>query len=390
MGIDQGVALKDNRQGKKMILVFSTAFLPLIGGAELAILEIAKRLSDFKFIVICARLKRYLEKEEEIENIKVYRVGFGFWFDKYLLPFLGFIKAKTLKPHFIHAYLASYGALAALFYKIKYKNTPFILTLQEGSSLARLKMKSLFLAPLYKLIFKKADVITTISRYLASYAQSIHSKIKPILIPNGVDFQYFSQEFSYGEIDELKTKLGIKPYDKVIVTVSRLVFKNAVDDLIKALAILKNKIEDLKLIVIGEGKEKKYLYPLVDVLGLENKVLFLGTISPRELPKYLKITDIFVRPSRSEGMGSAFLEAMAAGVPVIATPVGGIVDFLTDKKTGLVCQVNNSEDLASKIETCLTDQALKEKIVKNASVLVKEKYDWSIIAEKMRLIYESF
>ena len=118
-------------------------------------------------------------------------------------------------------------------------------------------------------------------------------------------------------------------------------------------------------------------------------MFFLGFIPYDKLPLYLKASDIFIRPSRSEGLGNSFIEAMSAGVPVIATPVGGIPDFLTDGETGLFCDPENPADIAEKIKLILDDDNLRKNIVKKARELVEEKYDWNKIVEDYRRLYET-
>ena len=80
---------------------------------------------------------------------------------------------------------------------------------------------------------------------------------------------------------------------------------------------------------------------------------------------------------------------MAVGVPVIATPVGGIPDFLIDGETGLFCEVNNPKSIAEKVKILMESSELREKIVKNARQMIKEKYNWEIIAEKMKNIFNN-
>jgi glycosyltransferase involved in cell wall biosynthesis len=92
--------------------------------------------------------------------------------------------------------------------------------------------------------------------------------------------------------------------------------------------------------------------------------------------------DVFVRPSLSEGLGNSFLEAMALGLPIIGTKVGGIPDFLKDGETGLFCQVNNPEDVARKIRMIKGDPILREKLIKNGQGLVKTFYSWETIVSK--------
>ncbi|MEK7176313.1 MAG: glycosyltransferase family 4 protein, partial [Patescibacteria group bacterium] len=119
---------------------------------------------------------------------------------------------------------------------------------------------------------------------------------------------------------------------------------------------------------------------------LQNKVVFVGFVPPEKLPEYLWASDIFVRPSLSEGLGNSFIEAMAAGLPIIGTPVGGIPDFLKDGETGLFCEPNNPQNIAEKVKLLLVDNSLRQKIIANGQKLVAEKYDWDLIAEKTRQI----
>ena len=115
--------------------------------------------------------------------------------------------------------------------------------------------------------------------------------------------------------------------------------------------------------------------------------MFLGLVLPDQVPKYLAISDIFVRPSISEGLGNVFLEAMAVGVPIIGTPVGGIPDFLKHEETGLFCKPNNPKSIAEAVKKILENKELQEKLIDNGKELVKRKYDWDIIAEQMNKIF---
>ncbi|MFC1613578.1 glycosyltransferase family 4 protein [Patescibacteria group bacterium] len=144
----------------------------------------------------------------------------------------------------------------------------------------------------------------------------------------------------------------------------------------------------IKLLIAGVGKLENKLKKLTEILGLEKQVIFLGHIDQNELPKYLWVSDIFCRPSLSEGLGISFLEAMAAGLPVIATPVGGIPDFLDDGKTGLFCKTRDPKSIADAVSRLLKDKVLYDKISGNGLGLVKEKYDWDGISLQMIGIYK--
>jgi glycosyltransferase involved in cell wall biosynthesis len=163
-----------------------------------------------------------------------------------------------------------------------------------------------------------------------------------------------------------------------------LVLKNAADDIIRALARLP---KDTVLAILGDGPDRAMLEELAASEGAGNRVRFLGTVAHAELPAYLQAADVFIRPSLSEGMGNSFIEAMAAGVPVIATLVGGIPDFLKDGETGLACEVRNPASIAAAVTRFRENAELRARIVTAARKLVTEKYDWNDIAKSMGEVF---
>ena len=386
----------DEKSAKKNILIFSIAYAPFVGGAEVAVREITDRLGDYEFDMLTARLSPRIARFEKIGNVNVYRLGFGFGFDKYLFLFLAPLKALFLNKKRSYALswsiMAAYAGFAGLFFKLVRPGTPFLLTLQEGDPLPEIERKVRLVWPIFKKIFLKADHIQAISNFLADWARKIGYKGALSVVPNGVDTQKFKiQPSSRAQVEgnskfkiaDFKEKLKIKSEERVIITVSRLVKKNGVEDIIKAAQDLR-----FKLLIIGKGEQEEYLKDLTKKLNLEDNVLFLGEVSHKDLPQYLWISDVFVRPSLSEGLGNAFLEAMAAGVPVIGTKVGGIPDFLREGETGLFCEVQNPKSIAEKIETLLKDKKLRLRLVENGRKLVEEKYNWDSIARQIENIFK--
>lgn len=153
-------------------------------------------------------------------------------------------------------------------------------------------------------------------------------------------------------------------------------------DIIEALKYLP---ENFVFLVLGNGPLEKSLKLKVESSKLGNRVKF-GYVPHSEMPKYLKISDFFVRPSLSEGLGNSFLEAMATSLPVIATPVGGIPDFLKDGDTGYFCEVGKPKTIADAIMKFENNLEQKNSIVENAKSMVVEKYDWNMIAMDIKTI----
>ena len=392
----------------KKILIFSLVYVPYVGGAELATKNETDRINDIAFDMVTLRFDSSLPKVEKNGNITVYRIGFTkksptmadlvkfpLAINKLLFPFLACFKAHQLykKNNYdaVWGMMAAYAGFGAMFFKTWHPRVKYLLTLQEGDPIEHYFEKVGILRPLFHKVFTKADFVQVISTYLGKWARDMGYQGELKVVPNAVDAAHFSQVYSQAELEELKKKLGKDENDKFVITTSRLALKNAVDDVIKSLPYLPANI---KFVILGIGPDEAKLKNLVAELKLENRVIFLGHVDHKDMPKYLKISDIFIRPSLSEGLGNSFIEAMAAEVPVVATPVGGIVDFLFDPEknpdkepTGLFCNVRDPQSIAAKIKMFLEDKEQTARIVANAKKLAFAKYDWNIIASDMRNIF---
>lgn len=381
------------------VAVFSFAYNPFEGGAEIAAREIIKRLPETHFSILTYKFNKNWISQEGRDNAEILRLGkgrsgdkyYGRIWDKIFYIFKAWKEAERLHSQkrfdAIWAIMASYGGIAALFFKLRHPRVPFLLTIQEGDSEKHLLFGKLGLVGILgKYIMRSADYIQAISYYLKDFVKKRGVKCPIEIVPNGVDMGLFNTHYSSSEIKAVFENLGIKD-DYVVTTVSRLVYKNGIDILIEAIAEFKKKRPNIKCLIIGGGPEYKKLKVKSEKLKVDNNVIFLGQIKQKDIPLYLKISDVFVRSSRSEGLGNVFLEAMAAGVPVIGTPVGGIVDFLQDKKTGFYMKINDFKDLAEKINFIINNSDLRERVVNNAKELIKQNYSWDIIARTFRNIF---
>ena len=365
----------------KRALIFSIAYYPHVGGAEIAVKEITDRVPDIEWHMITCALSPDLPQQEKIGSVHVHRVSCS----KYLFPFVAWRYAHKLYSKipfdFTWSIMAAYAGFANLFFKMTHANVPFLLTLQEGDPIEYIKRKVWFIYPLFRLIFKRADKIQAISKFLASFGRDMGHD-KPIeVIANGVDVSLFSQHISHEKKSDLSVRMSKKENEIYLVTTSRLVYKNAVDDIISSLTILPAHIS---LVIIGKGEEGPRLSEQAERLSVIDRVKFVGFIPHEDIPLYFSICDIFVRPSRSEGFGNSFIEAMAAGLPVVATPVGGIVDFIDDQETGVFCCPDNPKSLAEAIMSLVNNHQLVKKIVAGGYERVVSEYSWDHIAQKMR------
>ncbi|MBI4692190.1 MAG: glycosyltransferase family 4 protein [Candidatus Terrybacteria bacterium] len=378
-------------ENRKKILIFSLVYYPNpIGGAEVAIKEITDRIDpkDIEFHMVTLRFDSNLPKIEKIGNVGVHRVGGN----KLSFPFLAFLKARQLhkknKYDAIWAMMAAYAGFAALFFKLTHPKVPYLLTLQEGDPIDYIKKKVRFVYPLFRMIFTKADVIQVISNFLGDWARRMGFNGPIEFIPNGFSKESFFDKYSVEEVEELKKKFGKKKDDVYLVTVSRLVHKNAVDDVIRAMQFLPANIY---FIVVGGGPDEEMLKNLAKDFGVAKRVKFIGQVDRTETAKYRKISDIFIRPSRSEGMGNSFISTMVAKLPIITTQEGGIADFLFDARrnpdkptTGWAVDKDSPEQIAEAVKDILTHPEQVKKVVENAYNLAVRDYNWDFIAKDMR------
>lgn len=392
---------------KKKILIFSLAYYPKhIGGAEVAIKEITDRLSsdEYEFHLVCNRFDSLLPKEEQIGNVQVHRIGLTtnnpsmadlrklpLHLNKIIYQWAAFFEAKRLhkKYHFdaVWAMMAHSTGVPAAKFKKAFPEVKYVLTLQEGDPPEYIEKKMKIFGHAFDKAFTRADVIQVISTFLGNWAKRKGFLGEPVLIPNAVNTAHFAQDYSTDQLREVRREFGYRDDDILLVTTSRLVHKNAVDDVVRAIALLP---EQVKFIVFGTGPDEEKLKALISTLGVSDRVQLRGQIGHAEMPKYLKACNIFIRPSRSEGMGNSFVEAMAAELPVIATQEGGIADFLFDAKrnpdkgtTGWAVNADSPEQIRDAVLDIMASPERTHDVVVRAKAMAIEKYDWNLIARRM-------
>jgi glycosyltransferase involved in cell wall biosynthesis len=142
------------------------------------------------------------------------------------------------------------------------------------------------------------------------------------------------------------------------------------------------------LVLVGDGSERARLERRAEALSVRHAVRFVGEVEHENTVAYLRLAEVFVRPSRSEGLGTAFLEAMASGLPVVGTPVGGIPDFLRDGENGLLVKPGSAEALTEAVDRLLSDGRLGRELAASAAALVRSRYRWDHIAEQIAALYD--
>lgn len=197
-----------------------------------------------------------------------------------------------------------------------------------------------------------ADTVIVNAEALRTEGQSLGMQTSWVLHQNGVD----TERFDVGPSDAMaKTALGLDPARPVVGTIGRLEGRKGQDQLITAAATLLARAQGSapQVIVVGDGPTRAALEVQARELGIAGSVRFLGELA--DVRPALRAMDLFVLPSREEGMSNAILEAMAAGRPVVATDVGGNGEILDDGRTGVLVPGGDCDAMAAAIARLLHD-----------------------------------
>jgi len=209
-----------------------------------------------------------------------------------------------------------------------------------------------------------------------------------ITIPNGVDVDRFKPSESAGEL--FRESQSISNSSKVILFSGRLSFEKRVDLLIKAFKKLLRYMPEALLLILGDGPQKGDLIALAERFNIQKQVLFLGRIEHDDklIPAIYNATDVFVLPSAFETQGLSVLEAMACGKTVIATSVGGVVDLIRNKYSGLLVRFNDVEELTNALKNILIDDQTRQQIGEVAR-RTAQAYSIAVTTHKLISMYES-
>ncbi|MCP6718279.1 MAG: glycosyltransferase family 4 protein [Patescibacteria group bacterium] len=225
-------------------------------------------------------------------------------------------------------------------------------------------------------VAKNADTIITPSQYLKNIVKGWGVPEQNIqAIYNALE-QLFEPHISK---EEIKKKIGIK--GDIILSIGRLTPWKGFSALIDIFPELLKENPDFKLIIVGEGEEKKKLELRVEKLRLKDNVKLVGKISHQDIPLYFRAADIFVLNSGYEGLPHVVLEAMQFGVPVVISNKGGNPELIKDSFNGFLIEYNNEEQIKNTLLKLWQDTSLQKKFIENSKEKLKE-FSWENLVNK--------
>ncbi|MDG6223387.1 MAG: glycosyltransferase family 4 protein [Candidatus Bathyarchaeota archaeon] len=239
-----------------------------------------------------------------------------------------------------------------------------------------------------KKLMNRSDALIAVSKYTVNELTDLYgiSTEKIHVIYNGVDIQKFKPRPNK---IELRQQFGLEPDNKIVLFVGRLYHRKGLEPLLRSIPLVLKEFSNVTFAISGTGfKEKEEsLRNLAKELNIEKDVKFLGYVPDEKLPELYSASDIFVLPAIYENFPFAILEAQSTALPVISTNVGGIPEFLEDRKNGFVIEAGDEPELTQKLLTLLQNPDLAKKMGDLGREMIEQKLSWNIITNQVIDLY---
>ncbi len=394
---------------KKRVLIFSLAYYPVYpSGAEASLKEITDRIdpSEIEFHLVTTRYYTGWPALEQLGNVLVHRIGITqttkpersdlgkmpLHLNKPLYQFLAAWKGLQLHRKYkydaIWAMMAHSAGVPAAIFNLFHNEVPFVLTLQEGDPPQQIERTMRPLWPLFSRAFTKASVVQAISSFLGDWARRRNFTGLLKIIHNGANPKDVNEQIDPVEVEAARKALNKQPGEVILMNTARIETQKAPDISVRALKFLP---ENVRLVLVGGGAEEESVKALAKELDVAHRVLLTGQVDRSQVTAYRKNADIFVCASRSEGLGLAFLSAMASRLPIIATQEGGLADFIFDAKrnpdkptTAWAVDKDQPEQIAQAVQEILADPEKTKRVTDEARAMILRSYNWDTIAKEMK------
>ncbi len=364
----------------RRVLLVTNDLGPRAGGIESFILGLLEQLDGSEIVIFTSSAPDSQGFDLELKN----RLGVEIIRDraKILLPTPRVNRAASKIISDYQSEIIWYGAMAPLAWMsghLKRNGAKRQITLTHGHEVWWSKVWPF--TQIMRAIARNLDLVG----YLGDYT---HHAMLPILgatqakrIAPGIAIDHFTPGPKSQSLLEEHNLVG----KQVIISVGRLVHRKGQDQLIESMPLILAKIPEAVLLIIGSGPYLAKLASLVKRHNLEQHVRFIGRLSFKELPDYFRLGDLFAMPSRSrffglevEGLGIVYLEASAAGIPVVAGNSGGAPDAVLNGETGLVVNGKDTSEISDAIIKILQNHDLRLAMSARGRSWVVEMWSWKI------------
>ncbi len=372
------------------ICILSVDFLPNIGGIAAHVYELAKALQKLgnEVTIVTFRDVYPASREETIDGLHVVRIYLprnnvllypAFALFEYF-SIRRIIKAKKIDLLHSH-YVFPDGLVSRL-----QPGVPGIATEHTSGFLDRLERGRML--GLYRRVYARMDHIITPSDELAEAVESLGiPRQKITFVSNGVDTEKFSPEVPPKDI---RQQYSLAPESRIVLCPRRLEPKNGIKYLVEAVPAVLQKCPDARFFIVGGSypDQLTLLQKKGRELGVQDQIIFTGSVPNTEMPSWYTAADVVVLPSLKEATSIAGLEAMACGRPLVGTNVGGIPYLIDDGKTGLLVEPKDPHGLADALVRVLADDVVRSEMGVAARKKTVDQFSWIRIAGTVQSIYE--
>lgn len=370
----------DNRP--RIVMIFQS-YLPEVGGAQRQLSLQAPFLQARGYDVqVIARKRSGLKSFEMMGTVPVHRIPAPGPkpVAAVVFIFLALLKIWQLRPDMIHAYELLSPTTVAIFAK-RLLRVPLMVKVLRGGMLGDLYkvLRGRGGQRRAKWIVSAVDAYAVISSEIDAELAGIGvTEDKRFFIPNGVELARFSP-VPAEKRTELRRQLNL-PEGTIVIFGGRFEPEKRLDQLIEAWKRIRLGGEKAWLVLAGSGSEEKRLRELAD-----ESVIFPGAVA--DFVPYLQSSDIFILPSATEGLSNSLLEAMACGLPAIATRVGGAPDVVAHGEEGWLIAPDVPAELEAALKALLGDAALRERLGVAARKKIEAKYSLEAVVEGLGALY---
>ena len=376
------------------VAMFTNNYLPFIGGVPISIERLRNGLCNIgnEVLIVAPNYSDTVEKEENVLRVpSLLSMGKKreFRITNIFLPRI-LKSVKAFEPDIIHLHHPFWLGSLGLFIARRLK-TPAVYTyhtrLEEYAHFVPLPgmlFRNLISHALVKRFANKCDSIIVPTHSTEDYLRMIGVN-KPIFVqPTGIEYQRI-QRVGEQEVEKLRKSLGIGD-EQIFISVSRLSNEKNIDFMIDAIHRLSKRTElKFRLLLIGEGHQRERLQQRIESLGLKDTFILVGAVPPEGMATWFCLGDAFLFTSKSETQGMVILEAMAAGLPVVAVRSSGIDDVVREGFNGFKTP-EKQEQWCNRVQQLLEDEGLRKKMAGHARQFARD-YSVEHFAKNIQEIY---
>jgi glycosyltransferase involved in cell wall biosynthesis len=392
------------------VCILTETFYPEIGGGETQARSLAEglRQQGWQVLILTRRIDTRLPRHEVIGGVPVNRIGpsgAAHWKKWGLLLSSGpalwrlrrqydLILVSGFRVVGMSAVMASRLLRKPCLLKADNNGEMSGTFFEAGMAKVGLSSNS----PLFRLfisirntILKKSTGFVAISTQILNELTSHGVAVPKIaFVPNSVDTSIFRPVTNQTK-ESLRTELTLPLEDTIVIYTGRLVSYKGLPLLVRVWQCLRRKHRGIRLLLVGSGSLdihnfEEELHDFVTAHALQDAILFTGAVS--NVHQYLQASDIFVFPTEKEAFGISLIEAMACGLPVVSTPVGGVKDILEHQQNGLVVQPGDFQQLFEALDVLITDSSLSARLGQAAWQTVQDRYSAQTVIKEYVELFE--